>query len=309
MLLVALDLMDEGVATATWIPLALAAARFDDLLERAELLGPQRGPGRAFQPIFHLSTSRATSRRVPFWRLLKDGRQRDDIEAPSSTAALLRHADAVELLEPLRSDAESPEGRQRIRWAIYDLLDHDGAADSNALVVADDRDRPRVQHELERLEQRLHEPFQLDDPSAEIVVSLVERVARDRAFRKSVLVTYQHSCALCGLRIRWGARVEAQAAHIKPRALFGADDMRNALSLCRTHHWAFDEGLWTAGDDLTVRVRAAPIGEVYEMSALATFSGRTLHTPASGVRPHPAALAWHRAGPFDEARWGRTAPA
>jgi len=279
------------------------SSRFDELLQRAGLLGAPRGPGRAFQPIYHLSTSRATPKRVPFWRLLKDGRRRDDIEAPSSTAALLRQADAAELLEPLRSEAESTEGRQRIRWAIYDLLDHDGAADSDALVVADDRDRSRVQHEVERLEQRLHEPFQLDDPAAGMVMSLVERVVRDRAFRKSVLAAYRHSCALCGLRIRWGSRVEAQASYIKPRALLGVDDMRNALSLCRTHHWAFDEGLWTAGDDLTVRVRPAPAGEVYEMGALAAFAGRTLRTPAAGgVRPHPAALEWHRAGPFDEAR-------
>ncbi|MEQ1736238.1 MAG: hypothetical protein ABL886_07545, partial [Rhodoglobus sp.] len=70
-LLVALDLIDEGLAAPDRIPLALLPGRFDDLLRRAGLLADSRAPGRAFYPIFYLSTSRATARRVPFWRLLQ----------------------------------------------------------------------------------------------------------------------------------------------------------------------------------------------------------------------------------------------
>ncbi len=38
------------------------------------------------------------------------------------------------------------------------------------------------------------------------------------------------------------ADVEARAAHIKPRAMLGADDVRNGPALCLDHHWAWDQG-------------------------------------------------------------------
>ena len=120
-----------------------------------------------------------------------------------------------------------------------------------------------------------------------------------------MLELYDYACALCRLRLRWDQLIEAQAAHIKPRALLGVDDVRNAMALCRTHHWAFDEGLWTATDDLVVRVRVPPEGAAYDVRALEQWSGRTLRLPArSTARPHPLALAWHRDGPFGGERWG-----
>jgi hypothetical protein len=56
MLLVVLELL-EGDATPTWIPLDDVLARFDDLLARAGLSEGTRGPGRGFNPAYHLSAS------------------------------------------------------------------------------------------------------------------------------------------------------------------------------------------------------------------------------------------------------------
>ena len=123
--------------------------------------------------------------------------------------------------------------------------------------------------------------------------TMTTRIVRDRALRRTLLDLYGHACALCRMRLRWDRHSAAEAAHIKPRSLLGADDVRNALALCGAHHWAFDLGLWTATDDLLVLVREPLAGSQYDVRALAEF--RDLSPPARATaRPHPSALAWHR---------------
>ncbi len=130
------------------------------------------------------------------------------------------------------------------------------------------------------------------------------RVVRDRALRRVVLNLYDYACALCRTRLRWDNKVEAQAAHIKPRALLGADDVRNALALCGAHHWAFDLGLWTATDDGLVRVREPPAAEPsYEVRALGEFS-RLWRPTRDSARPHAEALEWHRVNVFEQGQNG-----
>lgn len=158
---------------------------------------------------------------------------------------------------------------------------------------AHDRDLPRVDEEVARLADAEHAPFVLDDRAAERGESLATRVIRVRALRRRMLDLYDRTCALCTLRLLWADSIEAEAAHIKPRALLEADDVRNALALCRTHHWALDEGLWTATDDLVVRVRVqppGPAGDAYDLRALAEWAGRRRALPARATA-RPAAEA------------------
>lgn len=306
-LLVALDLIEEGLAIPDLIPLELCAKRLRDLLGRAGLLAGTRRGGSLHYPLYRLSTAPPGARRVPFWVLLKDRQPREQMPEPSSLAGLLRAADAAAFIEPLRADLATPEGRQRVRWAIYDLLECDGEPASTALLRAHDRDLPRVQEEVARLAEAEHADFRLDDPAAARIESLATRVIRDRALRQSVLALYDHACALCHLRLRWDQLVEAQAAHIKPRALLGADDVRNALALCGVHHWAFDLGLWSATNEAVVVVREPPTAATgatgpYEVGALAALAGQRLSAPArESARPAREALEWHRRLVFEGA--------
>jgi hypothetical protein len=73
----------------------------------------------------------------------------------------------------------------------------------------------------------------------------VRRAERDRALRPAVLALWGTSCAACGVSLctakpEW----ECEVAHIRGVGSQGADDVENALPLCRTHHWAFDNHLW-----------------------------------------------------------------
>lgn len=295
MLLAALDAIDAG-ASAAGIPIDELLERFDDLLDRSGLGGDA---AKGFQPAYHLSDSGAPRSPVPFWSLVRAGGRVQGVAKPGTNAALRRAVDAVALAPPLAIEAETLPARQAIREAIYDLLERDGDPACLALVRAHDVSYADVQADQQRLRERLLEPFRLDDPTPRRTLALRALRSRRRAFATEVLDAYERACALCDLRIQWGNLVEAEAAHIKPHALDGADDVRNGLALCRTHHWSFDRGLWSATDLAIVEVVdagvAAARGADADLASLQPFRGRRLRPPVHAeARPHRAALAWHR---------------
>jgi putative restriction endonuclease len=138
-------------------------------------------------------------------------------------------------------------------------------------------------------------PFMQED-RVSYVASLPKR---DEAFREVLLTEYNFACAICGMKFVVDDLHEAQAAHIVPKNKKGTDDPRNGLTLCRAHHWAFDEGLFTLTSDYTVTI--SPLvqradSRKFEMLSLA---GQALHRPQREViLPHAAALAWHQQNVF-----------
>lgn len=297
MLLAVLDLIEEGHAAPEHVPLQLAVERFDAIIGAS---GAAEGIGRAFMPVYHLSSSSNTSE--PFWRLLNAGRPVGSRSAFNDNGALSRAVDAIEFDEVLADELRTVEGLDLARSTIYQLLEDDGHPECLALLASHDRDKPAVEERVDALNARVHSPFVLDDPSARLIRSVREHFVRDRALRRAVLPAYEYSCALCSTRIIWNNLVEVEAAHIKPRSLRGADDPRNALALCQTHHWAFDLGLWSARDDYRVIVSRPiePRGD--DLASLRTFENKELHVPVvTTAQPHTEALRWHREHRFDRA--------
>lgn len=118
---------------------------------------------------------------------------------------------------------------------------------------------------------------------------------RDKAFREIVVREYDYSCAVCEMKFHWNSLIEATAAHIIPKRQSGTDDPRNGLSLCRTHHWAFDAGIFSLSDDCEILL--SPI--VYESNSrafpLLEMEGRTISLPNNEtLQPNPLAVRWHR---------------
>ena len=55
---------------------------------------------------------------------------------------------------------------------------------------------------------------------------------------------YEYTCAVCELNIQAASGESVtDAAHIVPFSVSYNDDVRNGMSLCKSHHWAFDAGL------------------------------------------------------------------
>lgn len=130
---------------------------------------------------------------------------------------------------------------------------------------------------------------------------LHRRLLRDAAFSRLVKRAYDHKCAACGIGYLVPVGVpgpdpisEPEAAHIVPVSLLGADDLRNAMCLCRAHHWAFDRKVifldenfvWQATTDSKKENRNASLNDI---------EGTPFIPPRAGYAP-PAqeAVAWHR---------------
>lgn len=66
------------------------------------------------------------------------------------------------------------------------------------------------------------------------------RLRRDARLRDRVFRDYGIKCAACGIVIEHDGVVETEVAHLIEVGRRGSDEPRNALPLCRAHHWAFD---------------------------------------------------------------------
>jgi putative restriction endonuclease len=242
-------------------------------------------------PAWHLAVESGTP--DPFWHL--ESATGDPVTAePRTTRGLLTSARGVRLLPQLAAELSTESGRTAARQAVYELLEGDGNDEAVRLLAAWPEDL-RAVTDLERvMEGRSSSNFVLDDPDAAMVTSTRSAIVRDRALRRLVLPLYGHRCALCGTRLRWNGMIEVEAAHVKPRALQGVDDARNALALCRTHHWAFDQFLWTIEPGWKVRVQRQRPKQDDDLKALGAFKTLTVLAAGQQYLPHELALAWHR---------------
>ena len=162
--------------------------------------------------------------------------------------------------------------------------------------IADEKPMPErtVQDALDAQAAHEAKPLAIFDNDALLVESRAVRMARSQAFQRSVTKLYSFRCAVCGNGLASPTGLcEIEAAHIVPRSLKGADDARNGLALCRSHHWAFDRGLFgvTAGNQIMIpaKVMALP-----QNSHLLPFDSRALSQPTvQRLAPSPVALEWH----------------
>ncbi len=157
-------------------------------------------------------------------------------------------------------------------------------------VVADEKAR----YEVQLCAQLMNEfrPF----TETETATYIASAPKRDEAFREIVLREYSFTCAVCEMKFRLGNLIEATAAHIVPKRKSGTDDPRNGLSLCRTHHWAFDVGIFSVSEDYRVLLSSAVEGAETRNFELVNSGSNPILLPGNElVRPHPLALAWHRA--------------
>lgn len=124
--------------------------------------------------------------------------------------------------------------------------------------------------------------------------SSADRIIRDQAFRDAILELYDERCAVCGAnRYAPNGTPAVEAAHIYPKSERGADDVRNGLALCKTHHWAFDVGWFGLRDDNSLVVQNREDVTGYE--EFKRFSKRRIHLPESEEhRPHEIFKRAHR---------------
>lgn len=119
---------------------------------------------------------------------------------------------------------------------------------------------------------------------------------RDQGFRRAVVKTYDHRCALCGIRIVTAeGHTAVDAAHIVPWSKTQNDDIRNGMALCKLCHWAFDEGMMGVGDSYVVVTSRQIAQNPNFPGSLQALSGRSIITPTDqALWPAQEYLHWHR---------------
>ena len=129
---------------------------------------------------------------------------------------------------------------------------------------------------------------------------VVEATARvgQRFFRAAVLSAYNEQCCISGLAV---PRLLV-ASHIVPWRYDAANrtNPRNGLLLSALHDKAFDAGLLTINDDMTVKVSrkyAVNSGEFFA-NAISRYNGRQISLPEK-FAPDQEFLAYHRERIFD----------
>ena len=87
------------------------------------------------------------------------------------------------------------------------------------------------------------------------------------------------------------------AAHIVPVESGGSDDPRNGLLMSKDLHWAFDRGLFSVSEDYGVIVSEFA-RDAFAQQPLKRIEGSRIEVSEFELRPHHAALAWHRENRF-----------
>ena len=123
-----------------------------------------------------------------------------------------------------------------------------------------------------------------------------ETPVRSAGFRKAIMKIYDYMCAICELNIRTSSGESVtDAAHIIPFSVSYSDDIRNGISLCKSHHWAFDAGLIFLNDGYQVIVSPSMSEQGPTGGMLTQLRGKPIWTPEDDqYHPDRGALEWHR---------------
>ena len=107
---------------------------------------------------------------------------------------------------------------------------------------------------------------------------------------------YDYTCVVCRLRIvTMDGESATDAAHIIPFHISKNDDVRNGISLCKLHHWAFDKGLISLSKTYQVFVSLLVVEQGPIEWKLSKLRDRSILLPEQDqLYPAQDALTWHR---------------
>jgi len=283
LLLAVLDLIEDGSLTADWVELS------PELIETFQAywhsVTPGRSRGQIALPFFHLRSD-------GFWRLVPQDGQAERLQAARSVRSatelrgLVRGAKLDPALWRVTQDANA---RSRLRVAlISSYFSHE-----QATAIA------KTQAELRSIAEYRHELIERADGEFNVFAPVPleqHEPVRSAGFRAAIMRLYDHTCAVCGLRLVTPHGATAlEAAHIVPFAVSRNDDPRNGLGLCKLHHWCFDQGLISVSVDMSVIVSDALDVRRPTEDRVLQFSGKPLLLPRDRrLLPAKEAVRWHQ---------------
>ncbi len=285
LLLAVIDLVRQGVVSSPLIDIT------GDLVELNDLFNNY---WRRVVPLGHSSSIAFPFSRLngePFWTLLScDGQEVDARQLNIKSVSQLRNQACAARIDPelfaLMADAT---GCQALRQVL--LESHFSAEGQQVLA-----EQIALNDQAYCYSQTLYAQAHLPMVKEVVEGELYKPAVRDQGFRRIVVKTYDHRCALCGLRIVTPeGHTAVDAAHIVPWSASQNDDIRNGMALCKLCHWAFDEGMLGVSQEYKV-IASRQIGVTPNVPGiLQTLPGRNILSPAeSELWPAQKYLAQHR---------------
>ena len=238
--------------------------------------------------------------RERFSRYFEEVRAEDDRDSPENPFRYLVGDGFWQVLHRTPAGSVAHQGEIRIRdsGSVFGRF-----VDGVDRIVADPKNRAILRQALvsryfpKQAARVLALPHHLDlAPAAETTESEDASIGRTAGFRRKVTEAYDHQCAACGLRIRLPDQDTAfvDAAHLIPFSLSYNDHPTNGIALCKNHHWAMDRnliapaptGVWQVTKLLIPR---RSTGE----SELAKLADQPVLPPAEeAFRPDREAMRW-----------------
>jgi HNH endonuclease len=87
---------------------------------------------------------------------------------------------------------------------------------------------------------------------------------------------------------------EVEGAHVYPRSRSDSGDPRNGITLCKRHHWCFDQGISSIADDYTI-IALGDLPNTPDNDRIRTLSGQFPICPSNlQFAPHPIFLKARR---------------
>ncbi|MDE0682848.1 MAG: HNH endonuclease, partial [Candidatus Poribacteria bacterium] len=229
----------------------------------------------------------------PFFRLQNNGfwhlypiTLRDS--PPSSNNQLQRAGAYAQLDDDLFTILRVSEYQEIFRQTLIDRYFPELRQDIEYLTIEQE-----AEEYSEQLIQDTQHPFSIHRDVESIEV---ETPIRSAGFRRAIMQVYAYTCAVCELNIRaLSGESVTDAAHIIPFSVSYNDDIRNGISLCKSHHWAFDAGLISVNEAYEVIVSPSMTEQGPTASMLTQLRNKRIWLPRGEEhRPAQDALTWHR---------------
>ena len=294
--------VDRAHGVAPHKPLLLLAVI--ELIERGQIrenkipLSPDLA--EAFIKYWSKVVDRRPNIALPFFHLKSDGFWHfhpnagyekaldvaDRITAVSRLREVIAYANLDDDLFVLLTDASNREIIRQTLIYVY-LLDFKQAIES---LIAEGQ---QITEYEQLLISEVENPFLHQKPTAP---APEEEPIRSAGFRQAIMGLYDYTCAACRLRIvTMDGESATEAAHIIPFRISQNDDVRNGISLCKLHHWAFDKGLISLSETYQVVVSRLLIEQGPMELRLTKLRDKPMLLPERDqLYPAQDALAWHR---------------
>ena len=294
LLLIIMEMLESSELSENCIPFGEIEKKkpfFADLIAVFNRLNASNWQRSIHNPFFHLKTN-------GFWHL-------EPLELQSSTAATtptaadLRNTNATAKLDDrLFLFFVMPEYREILRQTLIRTY-FSNIRNEIEQVIEEHRNPSReyiagnIEEYSQQLIQAVEDPFSMHRDMESIQVEIPIRSA---GFRRAIMQVYAYTCAVCELNIRaLNGESVTDAAHIIPFSVSYNDDIRNGMSLCKSHHWAFDTGLISVNEAYEVIVSPSMTEQGPTESMLTQLHNKPIWLPRGEEHlPAQDALTWHR---------------